>query len=183
MHTAYAAAHERFARELAASGLEWAVVRPTGFFGFFLEVLRMAERGLVPVVGAGTARTNPVHEADVAQVVADAASGLSGEIPVGGPDLFSRGEIVEMAFQAARRAPRRVRMPPAVLRAAASATGLINPRIGALLRFGIEVSRVDCIAPEGGRMRLEDYFRLNALHGAALGGLALDGDSLGQLSF
>lgn len=158
----YTAAHDRFARELADSGLEWAVVKPTGFFGFFEEVLRLAGRGLGPVVGDGSARTNPVHEADVAEVVADAVAGLSGDIAVGGPDVLTRREIVEMAFQAHRRRPRIRRVPPAVLTAASAGMGLVNPRIGALLRFGAEVSQVDCIAPVGGTRRLEDFFRERA---------------------
>jgi uncharacterized protein YbjT (DUF2867 family) len=155
----YAASHERFGRELAESGLEWAVVKPTGLFDFFREVLKMAARGVGPVVGRGEARTNPVHEADVAEVVADAVGGLSGEIPVGGPEVLSRREIVDIAFRALRREPRILSVPAPVLRAASAAAALLNPRIGALVRFGTAVSEIDCIAPVGGTRRLEDYFR------------------------
>jgi uncharacterized protein YbjT (DUF2867 family) len=162
MDLEYAAAHERFGRELAGSGLEWAIIKPTGLFGFFDELLRLAGRGLGPVVGDGSARTNPVHEADVAEIVADAVGGLSGEIPVGGPDVLTRREIAEMPFHALRLRPRLANVPAWVVSALSATAGLANPRIGALARFGAAVSQVDCIAPVGGRRRLGDHFRERA---------------------
>lgn len=159
MRTEYCAAHERFAAELAASGLPFTVVRPTGFFGFFGEVLRMARKGRGPVIGDGTARTNPVHEADVAAACADALTDSETHIGVGGPDTFTRREIVELAFRAAGRPVRLMHVPPGLFRTVAAVTRPLNPRLGALLHFGTEVSQVDCVAPVRGTRRLEEHFR------------------------
>ncbi len=64
--TEYADAHEKFVDELRASGLKHTVVRPTGFFGFHLEILKFASKGRGLVIGSGDHSTNPIHEADVA---------------------------------------------------------------------------------------------------------------------
>ncbi|MGH9902862.1 MAG: SDR family oxidoreductase, partial [Pyrinomonadaceae bacterium] len=68
----YVRAHEDFVRELRASSLDYAVVRPTGFFSAFAEILRMARKGRVALVGEGDKRTNPIHESDLAAVCGDA---------------------------------------------------------------------------------------------------------------
>lgn len=157
--TVYVDAHERFVDALAASGMEHAVVRPTGFFSFLGEVVRMAARGRGAVVGDGRARTNPVHEADVAAACADALAGTERGIDVGGPETFTRRELVELAFHVVGRAPRITAVPPGAFRAAAALARPLNPRIAALLAFGAEVSLVDCVAPVRGARRLEDHFR------------------------
>ncbi len=155
----YAAAHERFVAELARSGVEHTIVRPTGFFSFFAEIARMAKKGIGPVIGSGEPRTNPIHEADLAAVCAEAVASTEREIAAGGPDVLTRREIVEAAFRAAGRPPRILRVPAALFRAVAAVTRPFNPRLAALLSFGAAVSLVDCVAPVRGTRRLEDYFR------------------------
>lgn len=160
--TAYAGAHERFVRALGESGLPHTVVRPTGFFSFLDEILEMARAGRGPVLGSGEARTNPIHEADLAEVCAAAVTSGEREIPVGGPEVYTRREIVEIAFEAVGRAPKLIHVPPWTMRAAGAMAGLANPRIGALLEFGTLVSQVDAVAPAHGTRDLRGYFRERA---------------------
>lgn len=70
--TEYADAHEKFVEALRASGLNQAIVRPTGFFGFNLELLKFAAKGLGLLVGKGDCKTNPIHEAEVALACVEA---------------------------------------------------------------------------------------------------------------
>lgn len=158
LHTEYARAHEQFVAELERSGLAHTVVRPTGYFAFLAEILSLAQKGRGLVFGSGAARTNPVHEADVARVCVDALDGEEREIAVGGPETFSRSEIVEIAFEVAGRPPRLTRVPPWMMRVFAAPLRLINPRIHALMNFGIEVSAIDAVAPAVGNRRLRPYF-------------------------
>ncbi len=157
-HTRYADAHERFADALRTSGLEYGIVRPTGFFSFFGDVLRMASKGHGLVLGSGHARTNPVHEREVAAVCMAAIRAGGGELPVGGPQCLTRREIVELAFDVVGRPAALRSLPPGVLKAAVSPLAIVNPRLHALMHFGIEVSQVDCVAPAVGRSNLRDYF-------------------------
>lgn len=157
MHTEYASAHERFVQRLRSSGIAYTVIRPTGFFGFLREIRAMAEKNRGVVVGSGTARTNPVHEADVAEACAEALSSEADEIGVGGPKIYSREAVVRAAFASIGRPASIVHIPPAALRWMTAPVKLINPRIHALMSFGVEVSQIDVIAPAYGRKTLEDY--------------------------
>lgn len=162
--TAYAGAHERFVAELRASGLPHTVVRPTGFFSFFDAILEMAARGRAAVIGPGHARTNPVHEADVAAACTDALESAAPEpeTALGGPDVLTRREIVELALRVAgRNAPVRS-FPAPLLRALVAPLRILNPRLHALLDFGAAVSLAGCVAPPRGTRRLEDHFRARA---------------------
>ena len=155
----YADAHERFVEALQASGLNYTVVRPTGFFGFMLEILRYAEKGLGLVMGDGQRQTNPIHEADVARACVESLALNQTDFPIGGPDVFTRREITELAFEAIDKPARLMNVPPAVFKAMVSPLKLINPRIHALMVFGATVTQVDCLAPAYGHKRLADYFR------------------------
>ena len=77
----------------------------------------------------------------------------------GGPDVFTRAEIVELAFRAVGRPPRLTRVPSAVFRAAAAVMKPFNRRMAALLAFGAAVGQVDCVAPPYGTRHLETNFR------------------------
>jgi uncharacterized protein YbjT (DUF2867 family) len=158
-HLEYTDAHERFVDELARSGIGHTVIRPTGFFSFFGEIANMARRGRGIVIGGGEARTNPIHEADLAGVCAAAVAGGAREIGVGGPETFTREEIVRVAFRAIGREAKVTHVPPGFFRAAAAVSKPLNRRLAALLAFGAEVSQVECVAPAHGTHRLEDYFR------------------------
>ncbi|HEV2763613.1 MAG TPA: SDR family oxidoreductase, partial [Pyrinomonadaceae bacterium] len=159
--TAYADAHEEFVRELKASGMDYAVVRPTGFFYVFAEFLKMARRGRAVVVGDGSARTNPVHERDVARVCVESLEAPArGEVSVGGPRVYTRREIAELAFRATGRAPKITRAPAPLMRALSLPVRPFDRRLYDLLDFGVAASTVDLVAPQVGTHTLEDYFRM-----------------------
>lgn len=158
-HTGYVRGHEAFVKELIASGLDYTIVRPTGIFCTMLEFLDMARQGRVPLLGDGSARTNPVHEKDVASVCVQAIQESHSEIGVGGPDIFSRKQIYELAFAALGRPPRFMNVSPAMMKWGAKVVKFWNPRQSELLEFAAHVSVCDGIAPAVGQRNLVDYFR------------------------
>lgn len=171
----YVDAHERFAERLAGSGIGHTVVRPTGYFAFLADLLHQAARGRAAVVGDGSARTNPVHEADVADACLRALDdGAPQSVAIGGPDVLTRREIVLLAQEAAgRRSPVRS-ISPSLARAASAPLRLLNPRLHALLEFGVDVSLVDVVAPAQGRRRLGDYFARALAAESGAGAFAAD---------
>ena len=52
-HLDIVAAHEDFVDELKKSGIEYAVLRPTGYFSDMGEILEMARKGRVWLIGSG----------------------------------------------------------------------------------------------------------------------------------
>ena len=78
LHLDIIKAHEDFVTVLKASGMEYAVIRPNGFFSDMGEYLKMARKGRVYLIGAGDNRINPIHGADLAEVCVDA---VDQEVP------------------------------------------------------------------------------------------------------
>jgi uncharacterized protein YbjT (DUF2867 family) len=156
--TEYADAHEQFINALKSSGIDYVVIRPTGFFGFHLEILRLAMRGRGIMIGSGDCKTNPIHEADVAKVCVDSLDSMQNEIIVGGPDTYTRKEITAMAFDVLNKPPRVIHLSPSVVRILALPLRLINRRLYALMDFGIAVSQIDVMAPVHGSHHLREYF-------------------------
>jgi uncharacterized protein YbjT (DUF2867 family) len=72
LSTEYVAAHERFVEKLSTSGLDFTVVRSTGFFYVFESFVDLASKGLLALPGRGMSKTNPIHEADVARACVEA---------------------------------------------------------------------------------------------------------------
>lgn len=158
----YVAAHREAAEAVRASGMAWSVVQPTGFFSTFEVLLPLARLGLIPEIGDGAARTNPIHERDLAEVVLRAVEGQEGDVPVGGPEVLSRRQIAEAAFAAVGRAPRMVHLPDALLRLGRWLAAPADRRLAELLRFLDAVSRTDVVAPAAGVRTLAAHLRERA---------------------
>jgi uncharacterized protein YbjT (DUF2867 family) len=161
-HTEYADAHERFVEALRASGLDYAVVRPTGFFSFMLQILDYAKKNRGIVVGDGSRRTNPIHEADVARACVAALLNEEKEITIGGAEIFTRREITELAFDALGKRAKIRRVPPAVLKTMIFPLRFYNRRIYDLMDFGIAATQIDCLAPPSGDGNLREFFSASA---------------------
>ena len=86
-------AHEDFVRDLQNSGLDYNIIRPTGYFSDMSEFLKMAKWGRVYLIGNGENRINPIHGADLAKVCVDTVDSKENEVPMGGPVTYSIQEI------------------------------------------------------------------------------------------
>ena len=158
-HTAYIRAHEAFARSLRQSNLSATILRPTGIYAAFHDFVDFAHKGLATVIGPGDARTNPVHQADVAQRLMLHLEDGPTEESIGGPDILTRRQIVELPFRVLNKRPRVLSVPPKAFGVGAKLAGLVNTRLGELFEFVNAISTTDCLAPSLGKQRLEDYFR------------------------
>ncbi|HEX8338817.1 MAG TPA: SDR family oxidoreductase [Pyrinomonadaceae bacterium] len=156
---AYVDAHEEFVAALRSSGMGHAVVRPTGFFYVFGEIFRMAARGRAFLVGDGRARTNPIHESDVARACADAVASDETELAVGGPEVYTRREATELAFRALGRPPKITSLPTGLVGTLIAPVKLLDRRLYDLLAFGVAVGTNDVVAPRYGTRSLAEYFR------------------------
>ena len=157
-HLRYVGAHEAVVERLRKSSLSTSVIRPPGFFSAFREVLTMAGKGTVPVIGDGSARSNPIHEYDLAGLCADAVEDGSDEITLGGPEVLTRREIVELAFEVLGRPAKIRRVPPGLVRAMAPLLRPLSPRVADLTAFYAEISTRDLVVPATGTRTLREYF-------------------------
>jgi uncharacterized protein YbjT (DUF2867 family) len=155
--TAYVAAHERVAE--AMKDIDGAVVRATGFFSAYAALLPMARRGLLVDIGDGRARTNPICERDLAEIIVDVALGGDGprEVAAGGPEVFTRREIMEHVAACAGRHVRIGSLPVWLAAMNAAALRLVHPRMGQFAQFAVGLAKHDVIAPALGTTRFGDY--------------------------
>jgi len=147
-------------RVIAASdGLRWTILRPGVVYGprdrALLPVFRLAERGILPLVGRTDAAYTFIHVADLVRVIAAAVDGEAQRdiLFVGHPDPVTTRDLLEGVRATSSVRGRIVRIPLAITRLAAlggDAAGvlfgkrtLINSRRYAELASAGFVCRVD----------------------------------------
>lgn len=161
-HTTYVQSHERFVQMLQASGIANTIIRPTGVFWAMAEMLDYARKGMLPVIAGGSARTNPVHEADVAEACVSALEDGPAEISIGGPEIFTRKQIADEMFHALGKPPKTLSLPTGIFRLIAGLQGIGSPRKKELFDFFAAVATSECVAPPTGKRNLREYLKLRA---------------------
>ena len=159
LHLAIVKAHEDFVSVLKASGMEYTILRPTGFFSDMGEYLTMSEKGRVYLMGDGSNRINPIHGADLASLCVDAVDQDAKEIDVGGPEVLTHREIAKLALTATGKPHRITSVPLWVMRASISLARVFNRHQGELMAFLTEALTNDAIAPMTGYRTLAAHFR------------------------
>ncbi len=96
-HLKMCAAKEQFVDELKQSGIDYCIVRPNGFFPDLGEFLEMANKGRVYLFGKGKYRLNPVDGEDLALEIVNILSTHQNELTIGGPQIFSHKDLVDLA--------------------------------------------------------------------------------------
>ena len=164
LHLDIVRAHEDFVAELKSSGMNYAVIRPTGYFSDMGEFLKMAAKGRIYLFGRGHNRVNPIHGADLAEVCADVLEGERQEADVGGPEVLAWREIAKLAFAALEKPAKISFIPVWTARAAVAATRIFNRHQGELLAFFTEMGISEIVAPAAGTRTLAQYFEELARH-------------------
>ena len=151
-------AHEEFVELLKGSGIDYTVVRPTGYFSDLGELLDMARKGRVYLFGDGRSRMNPIHGADLAVSCADAVDQSNTEIDVGGPQTLTWEEMAGLAFETLRRPVRITRIPGWMMGLVVWLVRLFNRHQGELMAFFATMATTDVVAPVAGTHTLSAQF-------------------------
>lgn len=160
------AAKERFVTELKASGLDYCIVRPTGYFSDMRDFLDMAQAGRVFLFGDGQHRLNPIHGADLAQVFIEALDSQEHEIAVGGPDVFTQNDLAALALSTLGKERRIVHLPDGLRRFVIWFLRRFTPlRFYGPLEFFLTALAVEMVAPQRGTHHLQDFFEASKGNG------------------
>jgi uncharacterized protein YbjT (DUF2867 family) len=153
-------AKEAFVDELKKSGLDYTVMRPNGFFSDMRDFLEMARRGRVYLFGTGQFQLNPIHGADLAEVVVDAISSSEKEIVVGGPDVFTQNELAALALDSWYNDIKITHLPDWTRRLT---MGLLrtftSSKTYGPIEFFMTAMAMNNVAPRYGRHRLFEFFQ------------------------
>jgi len=152
-------AHEEFVEELKASGIDYTVIRPTGYFSDMGEFFEMAKKGRVYLIGNGTNRVNPIHGADLAAACAKAIEGREIEIDVGGPETMTWNDVAALAFEVLGRPAKISHVPAWLMWTVVRLVRVFNRHQGELLAFFTTMSTTDVVAPVVGTHTLGAHFR------------------------
>jgi uncharacterized protein YbjT (DUF2867 family) len=155
----YFRVHEQFAAELKLSGLDYAIIKPPSLFSAYLEMIPMAEKGLLFNFGKGDKRTNPIYDGDLAEIVVKAIRKPCAVIEAGGKRVYSRAELSNI-IQRQVAAHQKVRTIPLVmLRFLLPIVRLLDKNTYDKLAFFVTVMEVDTIAPALGKTDFAGYIR------------------------
>ncbi len=157
-----AEARERVGDALQDSGMTWTLLRPTGFFNDLEELFDMIDRfGRAWLIGKGTAQSNPIHGADLAEIVAQTIGDSrwhNGAFGVGGPDICTMREVVEMVFECAGKPMKLHAIPPGLARILAALIQPFHPGAADFLRFFMYEMLYDGIGETHGDHHTRDFF-------------------------
>jgi len=158
LHLDIVKAHEDFVDMLRASGMNYASIRPTGYFSDMGEFFEMAKRGRVYLFGPGSNRINPVHGADLAITCVDAMEGERQEIDVGGPEILTLREIATLALETQGKPIKITSIPLWLTRIVVAVTRFFNRHQGELLAFFATATTTDGVAPRTGTHTLKAFY-------------------------
>ncbi|MCB2208275.1 MAG: SDR family oxidoreductase [Bacteroidetes bacterium] len=161
-HLKICEAKEKLCDYLKASGLDYCIIRPNGFFSDMRDFLKMAKAGKVYLFGNGKLKLNPIHGKDLAKAVVDTIDLDTKEKDIGGPDILSQNEIAELALKAYSKPIKIVHLPDCIrklvlwfVRAFASSKSY-GP-----IEFFMTTMVMDMQAPQYGKQKLENFFKEN----------------------
>lgn len=154
----YVVCHKRFEEELMNSGMEHLIVRATPFFSAFQELFTLAKLGFLPTIGNGENQLNPIHPKDLADELLRLLPEKATDLDIGGPKLYTRSEIFELAFRTLGKNPRFINLPNKLIEIKIKTAKIVYPRFAAYLAFITQLLQVDTVAPQYGKEFLEEYF-------------------------
>jgi uncharacterized protein YbjT (DUF2867 family) len=150
----------KFEKALIDSGLDYCIVRPTGFFADVKEIFELARKGRVYLIGHGNYRGNPIHGADLAQFCVGAIKGKEKDLSVGGPDIYTYRQSAALAFKVLRKPVRITTIPGWPLTILLIILKpLLSRRKYVALQFLFAAMQTDTEAPKYGTHTLENFFK------------------------
>ena len=152
-------AKEKFVDELKASGLDYTIIRPNGFFSDMKDFLEMAKKGKVYLFGNGNYKINPIHGADLARVCVDKIESQEKEATVGGPDILSQNELADLALKAWNKKSNIVHLPDWIRKVIIwSLRTFTSSKTYGPVEFFLTLMAFDNIAEQHGTHRLIEFF-------------------------
>jgi nucleoside-diphosphate-sugar epimerase len=113
------------AHAMGREGIDTVVLRPPAVYGprdrELLPFFRLARRGVLPVIGPPERRIQMIHVTDLAEALVRAARAraVTGVFHIAEPEAYTWAEMLDHVAAAVGRRGTRVRVPAAVLKAAA----------------------------------------------------------------
>lgn len=149
--------HKMFEEALLASGLDYTIIRPVGFFSGLNDLLIMGKRKIIPVIGNGQAKTNSIHQEDLAKLVLTYLKKGPQLLEVGGPLIHTRLEMAKMIKD--RIGGEIIKVPEKVADWGMIIPELLHENISHRLKFFKYINTHDMIGERNGSITFEQYLK------------------------
>ncbi|WP_424493807.1 SDR family oxidoreductase [Salinimicrobium sp. GXAS 041] len=150
-----AKAHKRFEDALRASGIDYTIIRPVGFFSGLNDLAIMAKRSIIPIVGSGEAKTNSIHQKDLAKFICNYLEDGPEIIEVGGPLVHTRLEMAEMVQE--KIGGQIVKVPQKLADFGMFLPEMLNDDISSKLSYFKFITSNDMIGEKTGSITFKEY--------------------------
>lgn len=148
-----------FNQALQVSPLTSQTINPPGYFSDMAQILDLARLRIVPLLNPAI-RINPIHGADLASFIADQVErGEPGTWDVGGPDIFTWAELVELATRVAGRRTRVIKIPGGIVDPMLRVLGVPAPNVANTARFATWSMQHDTVGTPIGSHHLSDFYQ------------------------
>lgn len=147
--------HKLFEDDLIRSGIEYTIVRPTGFFTGLNDLVIMGKRKIIPVIGTGGAVTNSIHHRDLAAVIFSFLSTGPKIIEVGGPEVHTRKKMAAMVAE--KTGAHLIHVPKWLAKLGSKPPKLFTRNLGENLSYFIHITTHDMIAGKYGSTTFREY--------------------------
>jgi uncharacterized protein YbjT (DUF2867 family) len=152
---------------LKSAGVPYLIVRPGGYFSDLWEAFEMCQRGILPCLGDGQVRFNPISPADLGEFVADRFLNFpqSEVLPVGGPQVLRMIDLAAISASILKRNVKVIHIPISMAKAFAAILKPFSRNSWELAQFfveSIDYARRNSgymVLPAFGKDTLEHYLR------------------------
>lgn len=150
-----AKSHKMFEDALIASGIDYTIIRPVGFFSGLNDLAIMAKRKVIPIVGKGESRTNSIHQKDLAKVVVEHLYEGPEIKEVGGPLVHTRREMADMIAE--KLGGKVISVPEKVAEWGMFVPELVDDNLSDKLKYFKFVTTNDMIGEKNGEITFAEY--------------------------
>ncbi|WP_338359554.1 SDR family oxidoreductase [Yeosuana marina] len=156
-------AKEKFVDALKASGLNYTIVRPNGFFSDMKDFLQMAKSGRIYLFGSGHQKFNPIHGKDLARAIVDSLEDRNKELTIGGPDILSLNDISKLALKSLNKPIKITHLPDCFRRLTIwTLRTFTSVKTYGPIEFFLTLMAEDNIATTYGKHHLKDFYNEEA---------------------
>lgn len=150
--------HKMVEEELEKSDLEYTIIRPVGFYSGLNDLITMAKRQVIPLVGDGQAKTNSIFQGDLAYYILKNFLELPKLLEIGGPKIHTRKEMAEMIQK--RIGGKILTVPTSLARAGSEFSKLISEKeLGNKLAYFTHIMSHDMIGEKKGMLDFDEYLK------------------------
>jgi uncharacterized protein YbjT (DUF2867 family) len=147
--------HYKVEQLIASLFDSYTILRPTGFYSGLHDWIIFSKRGLIPVIGDGSWKTNSIYQKDLAEFAVQSLWEGPKVVEIGGPQIHSRLEMAEIIRE--KTGARIIHIPDSVAKGLNLPLRLIRPSLYHNLDYFRYVCTRDMVGEKVGKLTFKEY--------------------------